>query len=176
MFCTSCGENGREDAQFCRKCGAALTNPLAQPPSITEAQTAPLPRHESDYYSPLSEQQNNPPNYTAYFSPNAQAQNPLANPSYADYRPPLPNSASGRATASLVISIISLFTCTLLSILGMILGKMEMNDIKNGRAPSAGMGYAKAGFWIGAIITGLQALGIVIAIFVFFLSLLFPSN
>ena len=172
MFCTSCGENGREDAQFCRKCGAALSNPLAQRPSITEAPTAPLPRHESDYYSPLSEQQNNPPNYTAYLSPNAQAQNPLANPSYADYRPPLPNSASGRAVASLVISIISLFTCTLLSILGMILGKMEMNDIKNGRAPSAGMGYAKAGFWIGAIITALQAIGLVIGIFVFLIALM----
>ncbi len=177
MHCTSCGANNRDEALFCRNCGTAL-QPM-QPPSVTEAPTARLPNTppvaEQPYQSPLSSQQNNPPHYTSYISPNVQPQNPLANPSYADYRPPLPQSASGRSVASLIISIISLFTCTLLSIVGMILGKMEMNDIQNGRAPIAGMGYAKAGFWIGAIITGLQVLAAIIGVFVLIISIITNS-
>lgn len=173
MSCTSCGATNRDEALFCRNCGTSL-QPNMPPPSVTEAPTTRLPNippvAEQPYQSPLSAQQNNPPNYTSYISPNMQAQNPPTNPgyanyqppSYANYQPPLPKSASGRAIASLIISLLSIFTCPLLSILGMILGKMEINDIKQGRAPFAGMGIAKAGFWVGAIITAFAAFSFIL--------------
>lgn len=68
----------------------------------------------------------------------------------------------------MVLSIISIFTCgPLLSIPGLIIGKMEMNDIAAGRAPAAGLGYAKAGFWIGVVVTVLSCLvGILYAVLI----------
>jgi Domain of unknown function (DUF4190) len=63
-------------------------------------------------------------------------------------------SASGRAVASMILSIVSIFTCWfLLSIPGLILGKMEMNAIRDGQAPKAGETFAKIGFYVGIVVT-----------------------
>ena len=71
----------------------------------------------------------------------------------------MPPGASGKAIASLILSIVSIFTCgPLLSIPGLIIGKMEMNAITQGQSSPAGMGYAKAGFWIGVVVTALSCL------------------
>ena len=66
-------------------------------------------------------------------------------------------SASGRAVISMILSIISPFTCWLfLSIPGMILGKMELNAIQNGQASKAGEIFAKIGFYVGLAVTALS--------------------
>lgn len=147
MICNSCGTTNRDDAQFCRGCGTPLAAP--QPP----------PRPPS---SPLP---SDPPGYSGYqsqFTPGSS--NPLQNPNYGNYQAPLPPKASGRATAALILSLLSLVTCLpFLSIPGMILGKLEMNAIAQGQASAAGLGYAKAGFWVGLIVTVLMCGGTIIA-------------
>jgi hypothetical protein len=152
MICTSCGVNNRDDAQFCRGCGAALGNPYQNPASPPNPNVPPPPPP-----NPAS-------NYPGYQSQFAQP------PTYAGggYQAPMPSGPSGKAIASLVLSIVSIFTCgPLLSIPGMIIGKMEMNDIAAGRAPAAGLGYAKAGFWIGVVVTALSCLvGILYALLI----------
>ena len=145
MFCTNCGETNRNDAQFCSKCGNNL-HPGFTPPSVTESPTMPLPPPSVTNDAPYT-----PPIGSNYPSLNIPQNTP---PSYANYSPPLPNSPSGRAIASLVVSIVSIFTCgPFLSIPGIILGKMEMDAIKAGTASLAGMNFAKAGFWIGVVST-----------------------
>ena len=44
----------------------------------------------------------------------------------------------------------------------MILGKMEMNAISAGRAPQAGDGFAKTGFYLGIAGTAVSLLGTVL--------------
>ena len=154
MFCTNCGQTNRNDAQFCTKCGNNL-HPGFTPPSVTENPTMPLPPPSITDDSPYQ-----PPIGSNYPSQNIPQYTP---PSFADYAPPLPGSASGRAIASLVLAIVSLFTCgPILSIPAAIMGKLEMDAIKVGKASAAGMGYAKAGFWIGLIWTILSCFGFII--------------
>jgi Domain of unknown function (DUF4190) len=65
--------------------------------------------------------------------------------------------ASGRAVISMILSVISPFTCWLfLSVPGLILGKMEMNAIRDGQAPKAGEPFAKIGFYVGLVVTVLS--------------------
>jgi hypothetical protein len=67
---------------------------------------------------------------------------------------------------ALVLGIMSVFCCgPFTGIPAAILGKMEMDAIKQGRSPESNMGMAKAGFWIGIVGTALFILGIVISIF-----------
>lgn len=81
-----------------------------------------------------------------YQQPFQQGGNGYANPANA--------KASGKSITSLVLSIGSLFLCCLfLSVPGMIIGKMEMNAVREGRSPLASEGYAKAGFYIGLVVT-----------------------
>ena len=62
--------------------------------------------------------------------------------------------ASGRAITSMILSIVGLIFCGwLTSIPGMILGKIEMNAIRDGRASQAGSGFAKTGFYGGIVVT-----------------------
>ena len=90
--------------------------------------------------------------------------------SYAGYNPPMPASASGRAIAAMILSIVSIVTCgPFLSIPGLILGKVELNAIREGRAPQAGETYAKVGFYLGIAVTALSCVaGIVWTMLVFF--------
>ena len=153
MFCTNCGQTNRNDAQFCSKCGNNL-HPGFTPPSVTESPTMPLPPPSVTNDAPYT-----PPIGSNYPGMNTPINTP---PSYANYSPPYPPSASGRAIASLVLAIISLFTCIpLVSIVAAVLGKMEIDAIKAGTASPAGRGYAKAGFWIGLIYTILSCGGII---------------
>ena len=67
--------------------------------------------------------------------------------------------ASGRAIAALVLGIISVvMCCTPAGIVGIVLGKMEMNAIQEGRAPRAGESVAKVGFYLGIVATALSLL------------------
>jgi hypothetical protein len=151
MFCTRCGANNLDTDQFCRSCSAPLTKPGGAP----GASSGP-PQQPYAYSTPGHGQQQQPPqNYPPY-------------PGYQGYPPPQygyanqmysQQGASGRAITSLVLSIISIFMCALFtSVPGMILGKMEMNAIRQGQAPLAGEGIAKAGFYIGLVVTILYGL------------------
>ena len=67
---------------------------------------------------------------------------------------------------SLILGLLAFLCCGPFSgIPGAILGKMEMDAIKQGRAPESNLGMAKAGFWISIIASGLWILGVVLAIF-----------
>jgi hypothetical protein len=60
----------------------------------------------------------------------------------------------------MILSIVSIVTCgPFLSIPGLVLGKMEMNAIREGRASQAGETFAKVGFYLGLAVTVLSCLG-----------------
>jgi hypothetical protein len=72
-------------------------------------------------------------------------------------------SAGNRAVASMVMSVISIFTCgPFLSIPGMIMGKMEMNVIRQGQASPAAETLAKIGFYVGVVMTAISCLGVLV--------------
>lgn len=72
------------------------------------------------------------------------------------------NKASGQAIAALVLSLLSFVTCCFpLSIIGAVLGRMEMTAIQEGRSSRAGETFAKAGYYLGLISIGLTVLGII---------------
>jgi hypothetical protein len=84
--------------------------------------------------------------------------------------PQASSGTSGRAIASLILSIAGLIFCGwFTSIPGMILGKMEMNAIRDGQASASGSGVAKTGFYLGAGVTVLYG---VIGAFYFLMAFL----
>src|SRR5262245_56400651 len=153
MFCTRCGANNLDTDQLCRSCSAPLTKPGGASGAPSGSPQQPYPystpgqgqqQQQQQSYSPY-------PGYQGY--PPSQQQHGYANQTYPQ------QGASGRAITSLVLSLVSIFMCGFLtSIPGMILGKMEMNAIRQGKAPSAGEGLAKAGFYISLVVTILYGL------------------
>lgn len=64
--------------------------------------------------------------------------------------PPRPESASGLAIASLVLSITGIFCCSIPAIAGIVIGIVELGNIRKGRSSAKGQPMAKAGVVIGA--------------------------
>ena len=62
-----------------------------------------------------------------------------------------PQSASTQAIMSLVLGILSLVCCPLLAPIAWYIGSQEQKAIREGRAPAAGEGIAKAGLILGII-------------------------
>jgi hypothetical protein len=146
MYCTQCGTANSDELRFCSNCGAPMVRrgdtPQNRAPSVS-GQT-PYPEYRAESPSP------------AY----------PGGPAYPIH--PKEGSASGRAVISMILSIISPFTCWLfLSIPGLILGKMEMNAIRDGQAPKAGETFAKIGFYLGLAVTVLSL--VIPVIWLFFL-------
>lgn len=142
MFCTRCGTQNPDDAGFCRNCSSALTRPVSQHQSGTYA--------NPQSYAP---QQTSQSPYPGYQGPPSY-RSEYANQSIQQ------QSASGRAIASMVLSILGLVMCTFFTTIpGMILGKMEMNAIAAGQAPRAGETLAKIGFYVGIAGTVIYCLG-----------------
>ena len=164
MFCTRCGANNLDTDQFCRSCSAPLTKPGGAPGASSGPPQQPYP-----YSTPGFGQQQQPPqNYPPY--PGYQGY-PTPQYGYANQMVSQ-QSASGRAITSLVLSVISIFLCALFtSVPGMILGKMEMNAIRQGQAPLAGEGIAKAGFYIGLVVTIIYGLVVLGYIFLFIIGI-----
>jgi Domain of unknown function (DUF4190)/zinc-ribbon domain len=135
MYCTQCGTANSDELKFCSNCGSSMVRRGDTPQnrvSSGERQT-PYPgyRGESAY-----------PAYTGGPAYPIQSQEA---------------GASGRAVISMILSVISPFTCWLfLSVPGLILGKMEMNAIRDGQAPKAGETLAKIGFYVGLVVTALS--------------------
>jgi hypothetical protein len=184
MFCTRCGTANSDESSYCTNCSSQLTRPRSQrsdsanQPTIIQPDTSifqdPI---KTQVYQPVPvsapppnpASQNPPPTPQGYQPlPNSAPQNPPPTPqgyqpypsSYANQRPLRPGSASGRAITSMILSIISVFTCgPLLSIPGMILGKIEMNAIRDGKAAREGETLAKIGFYFGLVMTVFSCVG-----------------
>jgi hypothetical protein len=146
MYCTQCGTANSDEQRFCMNCGAPMVKRGDTPQNRASSGSSQTP-------TPLYPGQ---PSYPAY--PGGVAY-PLQ---------PKEGGASARAVSSMILSIISPFTCWLfLSIPGLILGKMEMNAIRDGQAPKAGETFAKIGFYVGLAVTLLSL--VIPVIWLFFL-------
>jgi len=96
---------------------------------------------------------------------------PVSNPS------PPKTQASGRATMTLILGVLSI-TCTGLftGIPAIILGFMELRAIKSGHAPAEGAGNAKVGIALGFVGTLLMALAIIAIIIIIALGISLGSS
>lgn len=72
-----------------------------------------------------------------------------------------PEKASGMATAALILSIAGIFCCGVASIIGLILGIIELGKINRGESSERGRGYAKAAIIISVVAI---ALGVIVNI------------
>ncbi|MBS1794288.1 MAG: zinc ribbon domain-containing protein [Acidobacteria bacterium] len=130
-YCPNCRQPNALEAQFCRFCATSLA---AAP---TFQQNPPTFQQNPPYYG--NQQWNQP-----------FAGGPLQSPNYAAPAP----GASGRAIASLALTIGGLLLCCLLSsVPGAILGWMEVSAIKEGRSSPKGMTMAQIGLWGGLVVT-----------------------
>src|SRR5262245_28608551 len=136
MFCTKCGTQNLDTDRFCRNCSAQLVVPRPAP-RFQQGPTQPT-------YPPQPSQTPSPyPGYSGHPVPQAP---------YGDSMTSQQNKASGQAIAAMVLSICALALCCFpTGIIGTLLGKMEMNAIREGRAPKAGETFAKVGFYVGII-------------------------
>src|SRR5262249_4787084 len=156
MFCTRCGANNLDSDQFCRSCSA----PLVRPGGAQGQGRPSVPAQQPPLYPPSVSGQQQPPSQSYPPYPGYQGY-PPSQYGYANQMSGQQSSASGRAIASMILSIASVFTCgPLLSIPGIILGKMEMDAIRGGQASPAGETYAKIGFYVGIVATAIFCLGI----------------
>jgi hypothetical protein len=161
MYCTRCGTANSEELMFCTNCSA----PLNKPGESSRAQGS-SGSSQNPYSSPSGGAPGfpnpQPPAqpYPGYRSaqPESQSYQPYQS-SYAHQMPTQQGSASTRAIASMILSIVSIATCgPILSIPGLIMGKMELNAIRDGQAPKAGETFAKVGFYVGIAATALYCL------------------
>jgi hypothetical protein len=164
MFCTRCGTQNSDDAHFCRSCSSPLTKPVtpSRPPeTITPSSPYAAPGSSPSSPASPSSSQLPYPGYQGY---------PVYQSGYANQSASQQGGASSRAIASLVLSILGLLGCNFFtSIPGMILGKMEMNAINEGRAPRAGEAIAKVGFYVGIAATVIYGLAAFFFIVLFFI-------
>ena len=164
MFCTRCGTANPDENLFCLNCNSELKRPTTpQRPPQTQRQGGEYRR--PGFSDPVSDPYSNPdPNPIPIPTPPPQALEPPYPGYRASYSPPpqVAASASGRAVASMILSLVAIVTCgPLLSIPGWILGKQELDAIKAGQAPHAGETFAKIGYYGGIVVTVLSCLWIV---------------
>ncbi|MBI5871199.1 MAG: DUF4190 domain-containing protein [Actinobacteria bacterium] len=76
-------------------------------------------------------------------------QMPATGPVTPGGMPPRPEKASGLATASLVLSILGIFCCSVPALAGVVIGIVELGNIKKGQSSIKGQSMAKAGVIIG---------------------------
>ena len=129
-------------------------DPYRQP-----AETYPQYNQPSDPYSQYSQSEN----------PYSQPQNPYVQPNLsAPYVPPvqpvyvqpviIAQPTNGKATASLVLGLLSLLLWVLTGIPAVILGHMALNEINASNGTQGGKGSAIAGLVLGYIAVGILAI------------------
>ena len=123
-YCHNCKQQNSMDAQFCRSCAA----PIGEAPGSGQQNQA---NHNNQQWN-------------QGFQGNRQA------PQYVQTS----SGTSGRVIASVLLSIGGLLLCcALMSIIGAVLGWMEVSAIKEGRSPAGGLGMAQTGMWSGIVIS-----------------------
>ncbi|MDO3650808.1 DUF4190 domain-containing protein [Nocardia mangyaensis] len=159
--------------------GSGVSPESGAPGSVPQYPTAPpsqpsQPQPPSYPSAPQYPQQSAPPpsqpQYPNYQQPQAAAPQYPQQPGYGGYpqaggyQPygayPQPQGTNGLAIASLVTSLIGMCTC-IGSIVGIVLGVMALNQLKE--RGGEGRGMALAGIWIGAITL---VLGLLYVVFV----------
>ncbi|MGW5451637.1 DUF4190 domain-containing protein [Nocardia sp. NPDC003979] len=131
------------------------SNPQQSAPQYPQQQPPSQPQYPN-YQQPAAPQYPQYPQQPQYGGyPAAGAYNP-----YGGY--PQPQGTNGLAIGALVSSLIGLCSCGVGSIVGIILGVMAINQIKE--RGGEGKGMAQAGIWIGAISLVLWLLYIVFVV------------
>ncbi len=140
MFCPYCGYNLIQDEGICPQCGKSYDLK-----SLRSPQPPPASSPEPEILSPppVSGYQVPPPSYAS----------PLDKP-------------SGLAIATLITGILSLLCCCVPAILPIILGIVEIIQIRNGQSSQKGYSYAMAGLILGVVGILFSILG-----FIFFMGL-----
>lgn len=151
MFCTQCGTANPDAARFCRTCGANFVQPRQTTRTPATPTTQPhWPSQHPTQAQPLDPPQQQPP-YPGYQG------FPVNQPGNASA---MKGGASPRAIIAMVVSIVSLLgCCSPLGLVGLILGKIELTAIEEGRASQAGKTFAKIAFYLGAFTTAIYTLG-----------------
>ncbi|MFC4376719.1 DUF4190 domain-containing protein [Nocardia halotolerans] len=139
--------------------GSVPQYPQQSSPQHPQQSAPQYPQQSAPQYPQQSAPQypQQPPQYPNYQQPGAP-QYPQQ-PQYGGYPPPgayqpyggypMQQGTNGLAIGALVSSLIGLCTCGLGSVVGIILGVMGLNQIKE--RGGDGRGMALAGIWIGAI-------------------------
>ena len=156
MFCTQCGSKNNDDLERCWQCQALLvrrrptdpgrprrTDPVGGEPWPPAPD--PNPGRAGDYE----------PYPSQYAGQTAIRDGGTGAPGGAGPLAP----ASNRSILAMVLSILGFVGCgPVTAVPGLILGWLELRAIREGRAPLAGQGFAKVGFYLGAILTALMIL------------------
>lgn len=90
----------------------------------------------------------------------------MSQPNYQPPSSPPPSHGPGQGQGASTLAIMSLvagiagwvFIPLLGSIAAMVMAKMELSNIQDGKSSPAGQGLATAGYWLGAIQVGLWVL------------------
>jgi hypothetical protein len=138
MFCFKCGGSMPDESTVCPQCGATVAN---APVPTPQQPAPPAPTAGSAWLNPPSGQ---PQQYPG------QAQ---AYPGQARPYPAAPPQTDGKAVASLVLGIVSIFLCLgiLSGIPAVILGHISLSNIRKSMGRVQGSGMATAGLVMGYI-------------------------
>lgn len=145
MYCTRCGTYNNDEVSNCGNCGEVMTRPRATEPS-------------RPYTTPSSQPQSPYPGYQSTYTPD-QTYQPYQS-SYADQPLQRSGGASTRSIVAMVLSLLGLVSCgPLTGLPGAILGRTEINAIRDGKASPAGLIFAKIGFYVGIAVCVICCLG-----------------
>src|SRR5215467_1849495 len=140
MFCFKCGASMPDDATICPQCATPVQSiPTAPPPPLAPQADAPTPASTSSWL-------NVPPAQAQY--PPQQAYPPQAQQYPGQFQP----QTDGKATASLILGILSILCLGLLTGLpAIILGHISRGNIEQSRGRLTGAGMALAGLILGYV-------------------------
>ena len=142
MFCFKCGASMPDDATICPQCAAPVQSVPTAPPPPPQAPQAGAPGTVS-----TSAWLNVPPAQTQY--PPQQAYPPQAQPYPGQYQP---QQTDGKATASLILGILSILCFGLLTGLpAIILGHISRGNIEQSQGRLKGSGMALTGLILGYV-------------------------
>jgi len=140
MFCFKCGASMPDDATICPQCATPVQSVPTAPPPPPQAPEAgaPTPASTSAWLNVPPAQAQYPP----------QAYPPQAQPYQAQFQP----QTDGKATASLVLGILSILCFGLLTGLpAIILGHISRGNIEQSRGRLTGAGMALTGLILGYV-------------------------
>src|SRR5260221_495685 len=143
MFCFKCGGSMPDDSAVCPQCGAAVANaPVSSAPQ--QAPAPPAPSAGSAWLNP-------PPGQPQQYPGQAQAYPGQGQPYPA--APYVPARTDGKAVASLILGIVSIFLCLGIfsGIPAVILGHLSLSGIRKSMGRTQGSGMATAGLIMGYI-------------------------
>jgi type IV pilus assembly protein PilA len=152
MFCFKCGASMPDESKVCPQCAAPVQD--ATPPPQAPQPTIPTPASTSAWLNVAA-------------APVQNTVQPQNAPQYQPYRGQNPSSGQqtdGKATASLVLGILSLLCFSVLAgIPAIILGHMSKANIRNSMGRLKGDGMATAGLVMGYLSAAAIPLILIIA-------------